>query len=423
MWSCSLSGNTLAGDIPSSFVNLTTLVYSDLSYNALSCSDPAVVSFLSTRDCCWQITQTVPPTGVTAVRNGSGAARISWTPVSFNYTGGYYEVGCSYTSGGPYTFDPANRTEDKWQEGLWVNGLDPGQPVYFVVRTVTPPHPQNQSTLTSANSPEVAAQVLPPATKLTPDGTSVWSDEVIITAVFPDCCYVESLDRSWGLRVESPDGGYPDPGTKVQAYGVMQTNDDGERVFKVGDGYATGTGSVAPLCMPNKMLGGGNWHFDADTGIGQRGVTGGAGLNNIGLLVKTTGACTYVDDHTFIIDDGSGVGVTCITPPTIMNNPAWQRAAVTGACSIKRDGATYRRAIMVTSVDPITSGPPEGITGRWEMTTTSGDLAGVFGMLLVQQGSAVAGSVRGIELTDGQMSGDTFTATFSPDDEELSSPQ
>lgn len=412
-----LGGNQLTGSIPSSITALTSLHWADLGYNMLTASDPAVVSFLSTRDCCnWQSTQTVPPTGVSAWLGDDGTAQLYWTPIAFTWPGGYYEVGYSYTPGGPYTFDPANRTEDKWDDNLRVYGLDPGRPVYFVVRTVTPAHEWNASTLVSANSEEIEAQVLPTTGKYLPDGTIAWSDEVVITAVFPDCCYVESLDRSWGIRCEAPEGGYPDPGTKVRAVGVMTTNDDGERVFEVYDGYETGFGTVAPLCMPNRMLGGADWRYDPGTGAGQRGATGGAGLNNIGLLVRTTGACSYVDEHTFIIDDGSGVSVTCITPPTILVSPAWRYVAVTGASSISRDGEVYSRLIRVTQVEPLASEPPEGVTGRWEMTNTSGELAGVFGMLLVQQGSTVTGSVRGIELVGGQMDGGVFTASFSPEE-------
>jgi hypothetical protein len=56
-----------------------------------------------------------------------------------------------------------------------------------------------------------------------------------------------------------------------------------------------------PLCVGNKALGGGQ--LNANT----PGVSGGLGLNNIGLLVKTWGTVTYVDTDSkfFYIDDGS----------------------------------------------------------------------------------------------------------------------
>jgi len=58
-----------------------------------------------------------------------------------------------------------------------------------------------------------------------------------------------------------------------------------------------------PLAMNNKTIGGGA--LNANT----PGVDGGTGLNNIGLLIKTCGKVTYVDDTNkfFYIDDGSGI--------------------------------------------------------------------------------------------------------------------
>lgn len=414
--SLDLRSNQLAGEIPSELASLINLSWLDIGFNALTCSDPTALSFLAERDPDWQFTQTVPPAQVSAWLSSDGTATVWWTPIYFTWPDGYYEVGYSYTPGGPYTFDPANRSEGKWDDSLWIHGLDPNQPIYFVVRTVTPAHQWNPSTLVSANSEEVEAQVLPAASKLAADWTPVWSGDIVITAVFPDCCYIESEDRSWGIRCESPGGGYPDPGTKARAVGVLRTNDDGERVFEVYNGYGTGFGSVAPLGMPNKIIGGGDYNYDPESGAGQRGVTNGTGLNNIGLLVRTTGACSYVDNHTFIIDDGSGVGITCITPPTILASPAWQYVAVTGASSIRRDGDVYKRVIRVTGVNPLTSAPPEGITGRWEMTSTSGRITGVVGMLLVQQGNTVTGSIRGFELPNGQMNGNVLTGEFAVDD-------
>ena len=165
--------------------------------------------------------------------------------------------------------------------------------------------------------------------------------------------------------------------------------------------------------MPNKNLGGSNQAYDPASGAGQQGVTGGAGLNNVGLLVTTTGAFTYVDSQTFIVDDGSGVPITCVVPSTIVVNPAWQYVAVTGISSMSKSGETYSTLLRVTSVDPILSQPSQGITGRWEMTTTSGgNLVGVIGMLLVQQGSTVSGSGGGMQITNGQMNGNVLTGTI-----------
>lgn len=415
LWSCELSGNALIGEVPSSVTNLTGLVQLNLDNNALSCSDPAVLSFLSPVSYNWQSSQTVPPSNVAAQRMGSGSIRISWEPHQ-SWPAGYCEVGYSQTPGGPYTFDAANRTEDKWRESLWIEDPAPTQPVYLVVRTVAPPHYSNQSTLISLNSAEAAPGSVASGSKLAPDGASVSFANVIVTAAFADCCYFESEGRAWGMRAESPYGGYPDPGTRAEAFGVLSTNADGERCLIVDNGRTTGSGAIRPMGMTNRALGGGNYSYDPDAHTGQMGVTGGTGLNNIGMLVRTSGACTLIDDHTFTINDGSGMNVRCETPPSIMVSPAWQHVSVTGISSIRKTGETYERLLKVTEVRPIISGTPEGITGRWEMTSTSGNLAGVIGLLLVQRGEAISGSALGCGFVGGQMTGNVFTGSFEVDD-------
>ena len=64
---------------------------------------------------------------------------------------------------------------------------------------------------------------------------------------------------------------------------------------------ATATG-IAPIYLGNRALGG------ADLNTYTKGVAGGSGANNIGLLIKTFGKVTYVDtaNQCFYVDDGSG---------------------------------------------------------------------------------------------------------------------
>lgn len=60
--------------------------------------------------------------------------------------------------------------------------------------------------------------------------------------------------------------------------------------------------ALDPLGLSNKALGGGALNQYTP------GVTDGIGLNNIGLLVRTSGQVTYIDtiNQFFYIDDGSG---------------------------------------------------------------------------------------------------------------------
>lgn len=70
-------------------------------------------------------------------------------------------------------------------------------------------------------------------------------------------------------------------------------------VFAASVALATG---VDPIYVGNKSLGGG------DLNLYTKGVAGGLGVNNIGLLIKTFGRVTYVNTTSqfFYIDDGWG---------------------------------------------------------------------------------------------------------------------
>lgn len=61
--------------------------------------------------------------------------------------------------------------------------------------------------------------------------------------------------------------------------------------------------TIQPVAMNNKTVGGG------DMNQYTHGVSNGGGLNNIGLLIKTTGKVTFVDttNKFFYIDDGSAL--------------------------------------------------------------------------------------------------------------------
>jgi hypothetical protein len=67
---------------------------------------------------------------------------------------------------------------------------------------------------------------------------------------------------------------------------------------------------VAPIYMSNKTIGGG------DMNLYTKGVAGGSGVNNIGLLIKTFGKVTYVNTTSqfFYIDDGWGKTTTLPAP-------------------------------------------------------------------------------------------------------------
>lgn len=203
------------------------------------------------------------------------------------------------------------------------------------------------------------------------DGSAITLENMVVTAVFADSFYVEHKDRAWGIQVRGYSAAL-ELGKRINITGSLGTTPDGERYVQAGSCYALASPIVPilPMGLSNKTLGGGDLASGPGSGAGQMGVTGGTGLNNIGMFVRTTGLCTYIDEGTFDIDDGSGVSVRCETPSTITVDSNWQQVVVTGISSIKKTGDTYTRLLRVTSVDPITLLPVESVTGGQEKASS-----------------------------------------------------
>lgn len=356
--SLNLSGNRLICNVPSSITNLNQLTSLDLSYNGFVTFDQAVLSFLASHDPDWQDTQTAPPVDISLTIPESGSVAVSWTPIPFNWGGGYYEIGYSFTDGGPYTYDPANRTLSKSESSLVVSRLDHTDLVHFVVRTVSPAGWWNQSDLTSMLSQEA---VTPPGGKMGGNGRPVGQDGMVVTAVFDDCFYIEKQDRTWGIRVIGYDQPI-EPGQVVNIAGTRATNEDGERCIQ--DPHVALVGSpgdnLRPLYMPNRALGGGSWLYDAVTGAGQCGVAGGCGLNNIGLLVKITGKITnggygfyYIDDGSKCSDGSGNIGVRVDIGNEQATIPDGTEVWVTGISSCFRCQGNVARMLRATDGDII----------------------------------------------------------------------
>lgn len=229
-------------------------------------------------------------------------------------------------------------------------------------------------------------QLRVPAAEITTptEGTIAWAktlddtesvslaDKVVTVGpgLFNGFTYVEEQDRSSGIRVACPSG-CPDLWQIVSVSGDMATASTGERYIT----NATITASedsleMKPVSMGNRELGGealGN----------QNGITGGLGLNNIGLLVRAWGRIThngttfmYLDDgHT--LNDGSGYpGVrvetdqlasgNTITFPTSIGESVF----VTGISSCDMSGANLIRVLRPRSQSDILE------TGRPTITSS-----------------------------------------------------
>ena len=155
LWEMLINSNQLTGLVPTSLANLTALTTTDFGYNALYTSDEALITFLSTKDPDWAATQTIAPAQVTATSLDNAVIMVSWLPVTYTADAGYYKVLISETLGGSYTL--AGQTTDKTTAAVNVTGLTPGTRYYFVVRTVTNAHANNQNIVESENSSEATA--------------------------------------------------------------------------------------------------------------------------------------------------------------------------------------------------------------------------------------------------------------------------
>jgi hypothetical protein len=213
---------------------------------------------------------------------------------------------------------------------------------------------------TWGSGPDIGADEFWPfanSPRLLADGEPVDWYGAIVVAAFSGVLYVESDDRAYGMRVDKANHGLQS-GQRANIAGVIRTNSDGERYIDAASATANGSGTVSPLLLPNRSIGGGDWIYDSLTGAGQKGIAGASDPNTIGLLVCTTGLVTYACPEFFYVDDGSalrdGYGHTGIrvlpcgqTVPDQGSN-----VRVTGASScFKADGALQRliRASAVLS--------------------------------------------------------------------------
>ncbi len=182
--------------------------------------------------------------------------------------------------------------------------------------------------------------------KHAPDGFQFVIKGKAVAAAFANYFYIEETDASKGIRAEEPSHGLS-IGDSVDIQGIVRTNTYGERYIDVQLAVKNGSGTVGPLLMTNRELGGADWQYISGNGAGQQGVLGGAGLNNIGLLVTSTGAFTYVSSTRFTIDDGSMGGVTVDVPSTVTLDSGWQYVTVTGISSCRKPGSDVLRWLLV----------------------------------------------------------------------------
>ena len=160
----------------------------------------------------------------------------------------------------------------------------------------------NYSTAANASAAPAADASIPVAKGLA-DGQQRVLRGNLVSAVFPDCFYIEDPVACSGLKVI---GGTAAPGRQVDVAGVMR-GQGAERYIDCTGNFIVVIDmdpiAVAPLGIGLRAVGG--------TGLNPYapGVLDGVGLNNLGLLVTVWGKVTQRDRllQYFYIDDGSGI--------------------------------------------------------------------------------------------------------------------
>ena len=170
-----LDSNQLTGSIPSILTSLTKLdpTKTGFGYNAVYTSDAGLITFLNSKDPGWASTQTIAPALGSAVA-GNASVSVSWTPITYTGNTGGYRVFYGTVAGGPYTFYA--QTADKSVSSQLVSGLTNGIAYYFVVRTRTDIHANNQNVVDSENSNEATAtpSSSPTIAVTSPNGGESW---------------------------------------------------------------------------------------------------------------------------------------------------------------------------------------------------------------------------------------------------------
>ncbi len=186
------------------------------------------------------------------------------------------------------------------------------------------------------------------------DGETVEASDLVVTHVGADYFFMENDSRTGGVRTDMA-GLAVNVGDRVHVHGTVGTDSDYMRYIQADSVSVVGSGLVLPFYMNNSSVGGGDFEYDPVTGAGQKGVTGGVGLTNMGLLVRTAGEFTYVDANTFIVDDGSTGGVKCVVLPGVTLDPGWSFVSLTGVSACEYDGVNVNRVVLVQTQSDIVS--------------------------------------------------------------------
>ena len=208
--------------------NLTALRYIDIGYNKLVSTNPSVLQFLNNLNPTWTDTQTIPPTDLEAISSSFESITLIWTPITYTWDSGYYEIGVSLTPTGNWTVQTT--TSDKTVSSSVVDSLAPDTTYYLRLRTYTPTHGNQQNELWSDYTQTVSVTTsTAPAATVTPSegGTLIYTSTfgTITEVQVPPDAVTDTITLTYlpVSNISSPPSGFVFTGL---AFDLTASNDD-----------------------------------------------------------------------------------------------------------------------------------------------------------------------------------------------------
>ncbi|MDI6828552.1 MAG: hypothetical protein QME62_08730 [Armatimonadota bacterium] len=165
--------------------------------------------------------------------------------------------------------------------------------------------------------------------------------------------YVQNTDQSCGIQLNFTSVPPVTRGMVLDIQGTMTTINGERAILEPELVEISSPITLKPIGLKNSEIGGSNFHYsEGPPAVGQKGVLGGTGLNNIGLLVRTWGRVESVGTDWFVIDDGSDVDLKCYAPCLVLPEPN-SFVVVTGISSCEESGSNLLRMLRLRSQNDI----------------------------------------------------------------------
>lgn len=302
-------------------------------------------------------TPPAPVTNFTAA-SASGHITLNWrNPSDSDYAGTaivYRTTGypTSVADGTPICYRAAApSSSDSYTHTSLTNGIRYYYSAFAYDRVLN-----YSSAANTATAPAIEATIQ--AAKSLADGQIRLLKGKVVSSPFAGCFYIHepgSAGIGWGIKAIS--SASVSAGNLVDVVGAMGGAGSERYIDCTGNCVIVttpGPGSPTPLGMVNSSVGG------VALNPLTPGVTGGFGLNNIGLLVVAFGRVTEIEQAPapaqstwFKIDDGSGVYLKCLVPAGVVIDQGWQYVRVTGVSSCEMVGGGLQPLLRVRSLGDI----------------------------------------------------------------------